>query len=114
MAYKVIVNMTSSELTDVTVIPRKGDDPANSGDPIPVGDGKIGPEGDVEHVIYGDDENPYLNGISVTVVNKDNGSTTTITKTVTTRGDEFDNILNTNDHVSIEDASGIKTSGSNG
>ena len=108
MAYKTIVNESGVDFTDVTVIPREGSDPANSGPAVNVGPIKNGGSADVA---YGNDANPYLNGFTLTT--QASGSATTITQIVTDRGSHFDDVLNTNSIVTITSYGGANSSGSN-
>lgn len=108
MAYKKIVNNSGVDFNDVTVIPRDGDDPANSGTAV-----NVGPiaNGEYKEVTYGNDANPYLNGFTLTA--DGGGYATTITEIVTERGSHFDDVLNTNSTVTITSFGTANCVGSN-
>ena len=65
---KTLINASRNAI-EVTLIGRKGSDP-NGGDLPPV-TVKIAPGGTARDVRYGDDQNPYLNAVSVTTGDSD-------------------------------------------
>lgn len=108
MANKLIRNNSGVDFTEVTVLPREGSEPGHSGSAISVG--PI-PNGGSAEVTYGNNQNPYLNGFTLT--SESNGSATTITQIVTERGSQFDDVLNTNSTVTITSYGGAESKGSN-
>ena len=85
MAYKKLVNDTPFDLY-IAMLPRVGDNPANSGSNVT----SNVPKGKSEKVNYGDDSNPFLN--SITAI----GGKESISLSVCPRGSTSDNIMNTN------------------
>lgn len=94
MAGKTFVNTTNySLLVQLTV--RKGDQPGHT---LNVVNFTLG-EGVSSYIGYGDDQNPYLDGISVNAT--DQGNIITSQNFVTIRGSSVDNDFNINDHVTF-------------
>jgi hypothetical protein len=102
---KTIVNKSGQELT-VTLLPRIGSEPSHSGSPVSqqVGSKPV-------TIKYGDDQNPYLNGMTLSW--EDSGAVSDQSQTVTERSSAWDNTLNTNDAETISKVSSPDVKGSN-
>ena len=107
MAYKFLQNRTGA-LLNLEVIPRIGDEPVNSGHPI----GVILHVGENLKIEYGDNENPYLNGVSISY-NIADDSLVKFDRQVVTRGGAFDNTLNQNDTLTFNAIASEVIEGSN-
>lgn len=107
MAYKILINNSEKDLL-VYLLTRKGDDPKHDGPEVEV---RL-PKGKTERVAYGDDHNPYLNGLALKW--EDSISIGKITQRVPPghRGSDWDDTLNTNDTLTIKHA-GMEVVGSN-
>jgi hypothetical protein len=108
MAYKILVNKSGTDMSNVALQTRQGSDPSHAGPVVQVGPLK---NGESKKVSYGDDQNPFLNGI--TIVFASSGSNAEQNQIVTTRGSAWDNTLNTNDTVTFTGASAMSAVGSN-
>lgn len=108
MAYKILVNKSGTDFSNVALQTRRGSDPANQGPVVQVGPLKNGAS---TKVSYGDDQNPFLNGI--TIVFSISGSTAEQNQMVATRGSAWDNVMNTHNTVTFTGASAISAVGSN-
>lgn len=106
MAYKNIKNETNAYV-GISLITRLGSDPAHTGETVTLG---LEP-GQSQRVEYGNDQNPFLNGIGLT--QKTGGSVLTNAATVVDRGTTIDNILNTNDTITISGVDAPSIQGSN-
>lgn len=94
MAHKTIANSTGAPLKVVLGL-RIGSDPADKGDNVDV---DLAP-GETKTVQYGDDKNPYLNGLRYEYTA--NGCAVAATQSVTERGSAWDNVLNMNSTLTI-------------
>lgn len=91
---KTLENRTGMDLSVVLTV-RKGSDPSDTWKTVSAGLG----DGDSKTVDYGNDENPYLNGIEVNGV--DGGELLSTRAVTSQRGTEVDDGLNTNDTVVV-------------
>lgn len=107
MAYKNLQNRTGKVL-HLEVTPRMGDEPVNSGQPIKV----TLQDGDDLRMEYGDDQNPYLNGVSMEY-NITDDAEVRFSKNVVKRGSDFDNELNQNDTLTFNAVAENVVQGSN-
>lgn len=89
---KQFVNNTPDFLS-VQITPRIGDTPGNEGPPVNF---SLAP-GQSADPIYGNDQNPFVDGISVNIV--ENGNITATQEFVLTRGSTVDNDFNMNGTV---------------
>lgn len=94
MASKYFDNQTGYALSVMLTV-RRGDTPGSDIDPVNFTLDK----GKGQSVGYGDDSNPYLDGIAVNAV--DNGNIIASQQFVITRGSSLDNDMNTNDRVAF-------------
>jgi len=104
---KILVNKTGSYIEGVLNV-RKGSNPQdhlkNVDFSLDVGQTKT--------VQYGDDQNPFLNGVSYEY--KPSGSLVSFSAQVATRGSQWDNVFNTNSTLTFHDISpSASISGSN-
>lgn len=91
---KTLENRTGMDLSIVLTV-RKGSDPSDTWKTVSAGLGA----GDSKRVDYGNEENPFLNGIEVSGVG---GGEIASTRNVTfQRGNEIDDGLNTNDTIVV-------------
>lgn len=94
MAYKNLVNKSGSDLL-VALLVRKGSTPGTLLDTVRI---KV-PAGQTVRATYGDDADPYLDGINVTF--EQTGSTANQKQVVTSRGSAWDDLLNGNDTLTF-------------
>jgi hypothetical protein len=83
---KTFINTTASTL-QITLFTRQGDNPANA-------DGTTSftlTPGQTRTITYGSQQNPFLNGISLTTTSQ--GEAYTKTQLVTARNSQLDNLL---------------------
>jgi hypothetical protein len=91
---KTFINTTASTL-QITLFTRQGDNPANA-------DGTTSftlTPGQTSTITYGSQQNPFLNGISLTTTSQ--GEVYTKTQLVTAKSSQLDNLLNTNNVITI-------------
>ncbi len=106
MSYKIVINNSGQDLT-VSLLTRQGSDPVHSGETISQ---YIENKGSYRFQ-YGNDENPFLNGVTIAWQNNDSNASQA--ENVTVRGGAWDNTLNTNDTLTISGATTPAITGSN-
>jgi len=106
MAYKKLVNQSGLTLT-VECVTRQGSDPSQSGIIVTT---QLQPNAR-QTIEYGNDQNPYLNGVIVSSCS--NGAFANGAQLVQVRGSAFDNVLNTNDTLTFSGSGGLNITGSN-
>ena len=94
MARKTFINQTPYDLS-VELTPRMGDAPGHEGTAVQFA---LKPQTQSQ-ILYGDDKNPYLDGIMVKAHGE--GNILTSTGKVVKRGSTVDNDFNTNDQVLV-------------
>lgn len=94
MASKYFDNKTGYDLSVMLTV-RHGDTPGSDLAPVNFTLDK----GAGQSISYGDDSNPYLDGIAVNAV--DRGNIIASQQFVITRGSSIDNDMNTNDHIAF-------------
>lgn len=94
MPGKTFRNQTSYDLS-ITLTPRAGDNPGNDLAPVSFSVRS----GGSQYQAYGDDRNPYLDGIALNGAG--NGGFIAAQEFAISRGSAIDDGLNKNDHVNI-------------
>jgi len=104
---KKLVNKTGV-YTNVVLNVRKGSNPQDHLKDVPVSLNA----GETKTVQYGDDQNPFLNGVSYEY--KPSGSLVSFNAQVATRGSQWDDVFNTNNTLTfVEVTPAASISGSN-
>ncbi|HMB53716.1 MAG TPA: hypothetical protein VKU40_10385 [Thermoanaerobaculia bacterium] len=104
---KKLVNQTGVAINGVLDV-RKGSNPQDHLKNVPFSI----PANGTTNVQYGDDQNPFLNGVSYEY--KPSGSLVSFSAQVATRGSQWDDVFNTNSTLTFHDISpSASISGSN-
>jgi hypothetical protein len=94
MPGKTFTNATSYDLSVMLTV-RQGVTPGTDLPPVNFSLNK----GNSQYVPYGDDNNPFLDGIAINGIDK--GNLIASQEFAITRGSSIDNDFNTNDHVAV-------------
>lgn len=106
MSYKYLVNNSGKDLT-VALIVRSGSTPGTTLDTVRV---KV-PAGQTVRAEYGNDANPFLDGVNVGW--DASGSAANQKQVVTSRGSAWDDVMNTHDTLTFGTLTVPAISGSN-
>lgn len=107
MSFKNLVNNSDSDL-NVALLVRKGQQPGTNLATVRV----AVPAGQTVRAQYGDESNPYLDGVNIRWIVS--GTTANQRQVVTRRGSAWDDILNTHDTLTFSAPTPPAILGSNG